>query len=325
VWREACICVCVVWHIRAWHDVTLSHDASICVVPWHIHMWSVTCVWCDISACGVTCVWCDRSACGVMCVWCDISACGVMCVWCDISAGGVMCVWCDISACGVMCVMWYICVWRNMCVWCDISACGVTCVWCDISACGVMCVWCDRSACGVMYAFTWRIYMCHATTLQHMQHMRDMDAPTMIMTHTHGAWHDSHTYTWFVTLHMTNTHGPGMHLPWRGKITQFSTTHAHVKRTGWRRLIGCLKLQVVYRKRATHHRALLQKMTYEDKASYDSTPPCNMDASMIMTHTQAHDLTHTHDIYTWHTHMAHTHGAWHDTHTWPRRTSAMTQ
>jgi len=45
--------------------------------------------------------------------------------------------------------------------------------------------------------------------------------------------------------------------------------------TGWRRLIGCLKLQVIFRKRATNYRALLRKMTYEDKASYDSTPPCS--------------------------------------------------
>jgi len=44
--------------------------------------------------------------------------------------------------------------------------------------------------------------------------------------------------------------------------------------TGWRRLRGCLELQVIFRKRATNYRALLRKMTYEDKASYDSTPPC---------------------------------------------------
>jgi len=44
--------------------------------------------------------------------------------------------------------------------------------------------------------------------------------------------------------------------------------------TGWRRLIGCLKLQVIFHKRAHNHRAHLQKMTYKDKASYDSTPPC---------------------------------------------------
>jgi len=44
--------------------------------------------------------------------------------------------------------------------------------------------------------------------------------------------------------------------------------------TGWRRLIGCLKLHVIFRTRASHLKALLRKMTYVDKASYDSTPPC---------------------------------------------------
>ena len=33
-------------------------------------------------------------------------------------------------------------------------------------------------------------------------------------------------------------------------------------------------LQVIFRKRATNHRALLQKMTCEDKASYGSLQPC---------------------------------------------------
>ena len=44
--------------------------------------------------------------------------------------------------------------------------------------------------------------------------------------------------------------------------------------TGWRRLIRCLKLQVIFCKRATKCRVLLRKMTYEDKASYDLKPPC---------------------------------------------------
>ena len=35
--------------------------------------------------------------------------------------------------------------------------------------------------------------------------------------------------------------------------------------TGWRRLIGCLKLQVIFRKRATNYRALLWEMTYKDR------------------------------------------------------------
>ena len=44
--------------------------------------------------------------------------------------------------------------------------------------------------------------------------------------------------------------------------------------TGWRRLIGCLKLQVIFCKRSNNYRALLRKMAYKDEASYDSTPPC---------------------------------------------------
>ena len=50
----------------------------------------------------------------------------------------------------------------------------------------------------------------------------------------------------------------------------------------WRRLIKCLKSQVVFRKRATNHRACLREMTYKDKTSYDSTPPCNMTHSHLM-------------------------------------------
>jgi len=44
--------------------------------------------------------------------------------------------------------------------------------------------------------------------------------------------------------------------------------------TEWRRCIECVKLQVSFRKRANTYRAFLQKMIYQDKASYDATPPC---------------------------------------------------
>jgi len=47
-----------------------------------------------------------------------------------------------------------------------------------------------------------------------------------------------------------------------------------LRHTGWRRCIGCLKLHVSFRKRATNYRALWRKMTYQDKASYASSPPC---------------------------------------------------
>ena len=44
--------------------------------------------------------------------------------------------------------------------------------------------------------------------------------------------------------------------------------------TGWRRPIGCLKLQVIFRKGATNCRALLRNITYIKKASYGSSSPC---------------------------------------------------
>ena len=46
--------------------------------------------------------------------------------------------------------------------------------------------------------------------------------------------------------------------------------------TGWRRLIGSPKLQIIFHKRATKYRALLRKMTYKDKGSYESSPPCTL-------------------------------------------------
>ena len=44
--------------------------------------------------------------------------------------------------------------------------------------------------------------------------------------------------------------------------------------TGWRRLTGSPKLQIIFHKRATKYRSLSRKMTYKDKGSYESSPPC---------------------------------------------------
>ena len=55
-----------------------------------------------------------------------------------------------------------------------------------------------------------------------------------------------------------------------------STQKNHKMHTGWRRPIGCLKSQVIFRKRATTYRALLQKMTCKDKVFDGSSPPCRM-------------------------------------------------
>jgi len=44
--------------------------------------------------------------------------------------------------------------------------------------------------------------------------------------------------------------------------------------TGWRRLIASPKLQIIFHKRAATYRALLLRMTYKDKGSYESSLPC---------------------------------------------------
>jgi len=49
--------------------------------------------------------------------------------------------------------------------------------------------------------------------------------------------------------------------------------------TGRRTPITCFTLQVIFRKRATNYRVLLRKVTNEDKASHDSTPPCILKAA----------------------------------------------
>jgi len=46
-----------------------------------------------------------------------------------------------------------------------------------------------------------------------------------------------------------------------------------LRATGWRRPTGYLKLQVISCKRATNCRALLHKTIYKDEAFYESSPP----------------------------------------------------
>jgi len=48
----------------------------------------------------------------------------------------------------------------------------------------------------------------------------------------------------------------------------------HIWKTECMEPSNMAKLQVIFRKRATNYRTLLQKMTYEDTASYGSSPPC---------------------------------------------------
>ena len=76
----------------------------------------------------------------------------------------------------------------------------------------------------------------------------------------------------------------GLHMGWTHKhrkiwiyiYTYIYTCiiHVYIYTTGWRRLIGSPKLQIIFHKRATKYRSLLRKMTYKEKGSYESSPPC---------------------------------------------------
>jgi len=68
------------------------------------------------------------------------------------------------------------------------------------------------------------------------------------------AWPRTHVYVWHDTW-----------LPYMRDMTHYRVAKSH--RMPY-------ELQVTLHKRATNYRALLQKTTYEDKAPYDSTPPC---------------------------------------------------
>ena len=107
-------------------------------------------------------------------------------------------------------------------------------------------------------------------------------------------WHDSFIcVTWLIHSHVTHMNDSFTYVTWL--IHVCVTVHAYawyylyivyhiwishitsLRYTGWRRLIGSPKLQVIFRKRATKYRSLLRKMNYKDKGSYGSSPPCIID------------------------------------------------
>ena len=58
-------------------------------------------------------------------------------------------------------------------------------------------------------------------------------------------------------------------------------TYRDCEHTGWRRLIGSTKLQIIFHKRGQiqvtflQYRSLLRKITYKDKGSCESSPRCS--------------------------------------------------
>ena len=65
-----------------------------------------------------------------------------------------------------------------------------------------------------------------------------------------------------------------MHYIWQIRLWIMTDTLHSLIVTGWRRLIRSPKLQIISHKTATKCRPLLRKMTYKDKGSYESSPPC---------------------------------------------------
>ena len=100
---------------------------------------------------------------------------------------------------------------------------------------------------------SYRIHMC-AMTHSYVCHISFTCVPWLIYHHTHSSIYLT------VLIYF-------MRAIW-------NWFHAWHTGTWWRRPIGCLKLQVIFRKRAHNYRALLWKMTCKGKASYGSSPPC---------------------------------------------------
>jgi len=105
---------------------------------------------------------------------------------------------------------------------------------------------------------------------------------------SHEMSHGTHTYESPVTSHIQIghqiSHGTCTNELWiesrhayKGGANQI-TKHIWMKvvttHTGWRRLVGSPKLQIIFHKRATKYKSFLRKMTYKDKESYESSPPC---------------------------------------------------
>ena len=79
----------------------------------------------------------------------------------------------------------------------------------------------------------------------------------------------------FVAVFILQMHNSNMHLFLHTiQICICFYNGSILQSKGWQRRRGCLKVQVIFRKRATNWRALFRKMTYGDKASYGSSPPC---------------------------------------------------
>jgi len=208
-------------------------------VVWHVYTLQHTATYCNTLQHAAT--HCSQDK----CVWCDICAhCNTLqhtATHCNTLQHN-----CDTLQSRQMCVAWHMCTLQHTATHCNtlqhtavkIIVCGMT----------------DTCA--------------HCNTLQHTYTTFQMTRWCMIsfMTRSYGLLINQLTYDSFIWLIDTQLHIRLVHMT--------SLIHSFAY-TGWQRRIGSPKSQIIFHTRATKYRSLLQKMTYKDKGSYESSHPCN--------------------------------------------------
>ena len=122
----------------------------------------------------------------------------------------------------------------------------------------------------------------HTCTHAHTHARTHPHTHTRIHAHTHTCTHHTHAYIHTVIRLLSHT------------CVCLSHTYKHSPclATGWRRPIACLISWITFRKLATNYRALLREMTYKDKASYGSSPPCI--GHFVSSFSRVHSLSPSH-------------------------------
>jgi len=291
LWHDSFSCVtwviCVwdkilppAWHESlAWGNMTHSHVRHDLVIYETRRTHACVCVW----ECVCVCV--PVYMCVCMCVR------GCVCVYMLIFVS----VWKFVGVCVCMCVC--VCVCIRVCAYVGACVCVYVCVYYSNSDAsivplpsvlnilkafiasikGCVCVFVYVCACAYVCAY---VYLCVCLCV--VPQFRRIDSSTPVsVKHIEGFHRLGIRVLFALCRHLLCSVLRcavccSSILQWVAVICivlQCIESFRHLG-TGWRRLIGCLNLQVIFGKRATNYRALLRKITYKDKVSDDSTPPC---------------------------------------------------